>query len=78
MAFVLPMWFCALLLPEEWDYFCIENLSLRGHPVSVVFDRDGSRYGKGAGLFVTIDGVTERFASAKELSETEFITEKVK
>ncbi len=65
-------------IPEEWDYFCIENLSLRGHQVSVVFDRDGSRYGKGAGLFVTIDGVTERFASAKELSETEFITEKVK
>jgi len=23
LAFVLPMWFCVLMLPEEWDYFSL-------------------------------------------------------
>ena len=43
------------LTPEEWDWFAAEGLRLHGHDVDVVWDRDGSKYGLGAGLRVRID-----------------------
>ncbi|RKS75601.1 alpha-galactosidase-like protein [Motilibacter peucedani] len=45
------------LVPTGWDWFALENLAYHGHNVSVVWDRDGSHYGKGAGLTVWVDGV---------------------
>lgn len=44
------------LVPSTWDYFALENVPYRGHEVTVVWDRDGSRYGVGAGLRVFVDG----------------------
>lgn len=44
------------LAPEDWPYFALEDVSYRGHRVSVLWDRDGSRYGRGAGLLVYVDG----------------------
>ena len=65
-------------IPEEWDHFCIEGLNICGNSVSVIFDRDGTVYGKGAGLFVVVNGAASSFGSVGELSGKEFITEKVK
>lgn len=46
------------LIPEDtWDYFKIEDVSYRGHKVSVIFDKDGNRYGQKKGLSVYVDGV---------------------
>ncbi|HEX2130962.1 MAG TPA: glycosyl hydrolase family 65 protein, partial [Actinophytocola sp.] len=44
------------LVPASWDHFALENVPYRGHNVTVLWDRDGSRYGQGAGLRVYVDG----------------------
>jgi hypothetical protein len=46
----------APLAPEEWDYFALDDIAYRGHRVSVAWDRDGSRYGRGRGLMAFVDG----------------------
>ena len=38
------------LIPDEWDYFCVENLTEKN--LTVLYDRTGSRYGLGAGLHI--------------------------
>jgi len=38
------------------DYFCLENVSYHGHLITILYDRDGSHYGKGAGLSAYVDG----------------------
>jgi len=43
-------------LAVDWPYFYIENVWIHGRNVSVVYDRDGSRYNRGAGLMVYVDG----------------------
>ena len=44
------------LAPAEWDYFALDDVPYRGHQVSILWDKTGSRYGKGAGLHVMVDG----------------------
>lgn len=51
------------LLPTETTpgtppirYFAVQGVLYHGHDVTVVFDADGSRYGRGRGLSVFIDG----------------------
>lgn len=45
------------LLPENtWDYFLLEELPCMGHLLTIVYDRDGSRYKKGSGFWVEEDG----------------------
>lgn len=46
------------LVPDDWAYFALDDLTYRGHRVSIVWDRDGSRYGVGKGLRVIADGRT--------------------
>ncbi|MDW8262393.1 MAG: hypothetical protein RMJ35_07690, partial [Phycisphaerales bacterium] len=46
------------LVPEEaWDFFCLENLCYHGRSLTILWDRDGSHYHRGAGLQVLADGV---------------------
>ena len=45
------------LAPETWNYFCLEDLRYHGHLFTIVWDRDGSQYGRGRGLRVFRDGV---------------------
>lgn len=46
------------LLPgDSWSYFCLDGVSYHGRTLSIIWDRDGSRYGRGAGLTVMADGV---------------------
>lgn len=46
------------LLPEgAWDYFALENVSYRGHLISVFYDKSGTRYHQGPGLTVYVDGI---------------------
>ncbi|MCG6987485.1 MAG: discoidin domain-containing protein, partial [Gemmatimonadetes bacterium] len=46
----------APLAPDSWPYFALENVRYHGHDVAVAWDRDGSRYHRGAGLAVWVDG----------------------
>lgn len=40
------------MIPEEWEYFRLENVPFRGKVLSVTFDRDGRRYGSKKGLYI--------------------------
>jgi hypothetical protein len=42
--------------PNFIRFFALQDAPYHGHLVSVLFDADGQRYGRGAGLFVYIDG----------------------
>lgn len=44
------------LFPPEWDYLRLDRVIYRGREVGVVWDRDGSTYGLGAGLHLLADG----------------------
>ncbi|PSL04691.1 alpha-galactosidase-like protein [Haloactinopolyspora alba] len=46
----------APLAPRDWDHFALENLAYHGRNLTVLWDRDGSAYRKGAGLSVWLDG----------------------
>ena len=38
------------LIPDSWTYFRVENLWLEGKKYTITYDKDGSRYGMGAGI----------------------------
>lgn len=47
------------LAPAEWDWWCIDGVCYHGRDVTVLYDRDGTHYGKGKGL-VILDGIVYR------------------
>lgn len=53
------------LAPATWDYFAVDNVPYKGQLVSVLWDRDGTRYKKGKGLRLFADG--KEIASAEKL-----------
>jgi len=45
------------LIPDDaWDWFCLDSLKYHGKIVTVLWDKTGDRYGKGAGLRIFVDG----------------------
>ncbi len=44
------------IVPDSFDWFCVEDVRWQGHDLSVVYDKDGSKYGNGRGLRVYLDG----------------------
>jgi hypothetical protein len=45
-----------LLPASAWDWFCLDGAAYHGHSITIMWDRDGSRYHRGAGLSVWADG----------------------
>ncbi|NDV83290.1 glycosyl hydrolase family 65 protein [Bacteroides sp. 51] len=45
------------LIPEDkWDWFCLDNVSYHGHNITILWDKDGTRYHRGKGLRIFVDG----------------------
>lgn len=44
------------LIPEEWDWFCLDNILYKGKIITILWDRNGDKYGKGKGLRIYSDG----------------------
>ena len=45
------------LLPDNtWSWFCLDDVTYHGRTLTILWDRDGTRYGRGAGLQVLVDG----------------------
>ena len=44
------------LAPQEWSWFALDDIAYHGHRVSVLWDRDGTRYRRGRGLTLLVDG----------------------
>ncbi|MBL8816075.1 MAG: discoidin domain-containing protein [Planctomyces sp.] len=45
------------LAPPEWDWWALDDVAYHGHRVTILWDRDGSRYQRAKGLSVLVDGV---------------------
>ncbi len=45
------------LVPRNIPYFCLDNVLYHGRILTVFWDADGSRYGRGKGFHVWVDGV---------------------
>jgi hypothetical protein len=41
---------------SEIEYFCLEGVPYHGHLLTVVYDRDGTRYGRGSGILIYVNG----------------------
>ncbi|MBD5780394.1 glycoside hydrolase [Pelagicoccus sp. NFK12] len=58
------------LLPESvWDWFCLDGVPYRGHMLTVIWDKTGQHYGKGAGLTLMVDGAV--VSQSRELGRLE-------
>jgi hypothetical protein len=56
------------LLPAgQWSYFAIDALPYHGHLLTVLWDVNGQRYGKGKGMTLMVDG--KRVAGRADLGE---------
>jgi hypothetical protein len=54
------------LIPEgTWNYFCLDNVLYHGKIITIIYDKTGTRYGKGKGLQVWVDG--RKIADSKTL-----------
>lgn len=42
------------LIPEEWDYFCLDNLPYHGKLLTIIYDKKGDRYHQGKGFHVIV------------------------
>ena len=63
------------LIPDNWDYFALEDVDYHGHLVSIVWDRDGAQYNRGQGLMVFVDG--EKVESSETIQNLEVSIEPV-
>ena len=45
------------LAPPEWPWLCLDHVAYHGRMLTILWDRDGTRYGRGPGLQVFADGV---------------------
>ncbi|MDT3404527.1 MGH1-like glycoside hydrolase domain-containing protein [Mucilaginibacter terrae] len=54
------------LIPEgQWDWFCLDKVNYRGRTITIRWDKTGTRYKQGQGLYVYSDG--KEVAKSKEL-----------
>lgn len=56
-----------LIPPGKWNYFALDGVPYHGHLLTILYDRDGTKYHRGAGFRVLCDGRV--IAHAKELRE---------
>ncbi len=56
------------LLPEgKWDWFCLDNVLYHGKIVTIIWDKEGTKYKKGKGLSVWVNG--RKVASSMNLEK---------
>lgn len=55
-----------LIPANAWDWFCLDNVPYHGRSLTILWDRDGEKYGKGKGFHV--------FAEGKEVARSDELT----
>ena len=46
-----------LIPPDKWDWFCLDNVRYHGPDLTILWDRNGTKYHKGKGLRIFADGI---------------------
>ncbi len=57
-----------LIPPGTWDWFALDKVPYHGHSLSIVWDRDGTRFKRGRGLRIYADG--KQIAHSAQLTRT--------
>ncbi len=58
------------LLPDgAWRWFCLDNVRYHGRDITILWDHDGTRFGRGTGLRVWVDGVEVAHAETLQTLE---------
>ncbi|MCL3780099.1 hypothetical protein EMN47_06815 [Prolixibacteraceae bacterium JC049] len=60
-----------LIPAKSWNWFCLDGVQFKGKTISIVYDKDGSKYGKGKGLSVFVDGKLAQKSSKLEALKVE-------
>jgi hypothetical protein len=45
-----------LVPPGQWDWFCLDKVTYHGHSITVLWDKTGAKYHRGAGFYIYSDG----------------------
>src|SRR5205085_11538771 len=45
-----------LLREDDWDWFCLDGVPYHGAELTIIWDRDGSKFSRYEGLSVWLDG----------------------
>lgn len=51
------------LVPDAWEYFCLDNVPYHGNILTVFYDKTGKKYKRGKGFFILVNG-KQQFHSA--------------
>ncbi|QNL52509.1 glycoside hydrolase [Olivibacter sp. SDN3] len=54
-----------LVPPDQWEWFCLDNVLYNGRILTIVWDKTGKRYGKGEGLTIFSNG--KKVSASKKL-----------
>jgi hypothetical protein len=55
-----------LLPADAWDWFCLDNVLYHGRIITILWDKTGSKYSRGKGLRVYVDGKEVAYADGLE------------
>lgn len=44
------------LVPDEWEWFCLDNVLCQGRELTIIWDETGTKYKQGKGFMVFVDG----------------------
>jgi hypothetical protein len=58
------------LIPEDkWDWFCLDNVLYHGKILTIIWDKNGTKYNRGKGLSVWVNG--KKIGSSETLTRLE-------
>lgn len=43
------------LVPDSWDYFCLENVRYKNNDITVLWDKNGDKYNYGKGFIIIVN-----------------------
>jgi hypothetical protein len=62
------------LIPEnKWDWFCLDNVLYHGKIITIIWDKDGTKYNKGKGMSVWVNG--KKIGSSEVLTRLKIETD---
>jgi len=59
-----------LITADRWDWFCLDRVKYHGHELTIIWDRNGTKYKKGKGFMLFVDG--KKVAERKDLGKLKF------
>ncbi|XOV91049.1 MAG: glycosyl hydrolase family 65 protein [Bacteroidota bacterium] len=45
------------LIPDSWDWFCLDKVSYHGQEITILWDKTGNKYNRGRGLMLFVNGI---------------------